>query len=64
MKPHTYNLLDYSDVSPKKVYHESQRDPLNPVYTLSKTNGESYKYGEIEGNRPKVSMFDVGNYLN
>ena len=48
-----------ADVNRKKSVRSSMRDPLNPVYEFQKPNGEVYKYGEIEGNKPKVSIKDV-----
>jgi hypothetical protein len=42
----------------------SNRDPLNPTYYESPKEGRPYRYGEIEGNRPKISIKDVGDVLN
>jgi hypothetical protein len=49
-----YNYLDYRDVYVKKPFSRRKISPLDPIYTLNYLNGESYTYGEIEGNKPVV----------
>lgn len=56
--------MDYSDVIKKKSLYQSNRDPLNPVYFYTKGNGAISRYGEIEGNRPKVGIKDIGEMIN
>ena len=51
--------MDYSDVTGKKKIYQSYRDPLNPVYLYTKPSGQIGKYGEIEGNKAKVSVRDL-----
>ena len=51
-KGKNYNYLDYRDVYEKKQFSNRHINPLDPVYTLNYLNGESYTYGEIDGNKP------------
>ena len=51
-KGKNYNYLDYRDVYAKKEFSNRHINPLDPVYTLNYLNGESYTYGEIDGNKP------------
>eukprot|EP00350_Pseudokeronopsis_sp_OXSARD2_P008847 CAMPEP_0170544492 /NCGR_PEP_ID=MMETSP0211-20121228/3230_1 /TAXON_ID=311385 /ORGANISM="Pseudokeronopsis sp., Strain OXSARD2" /LENGTH=91 /DNA_ID=CAMNT_0010848149 /DNA_START=212 /DNA_END=487 /DNA_ORIENTATION=- len=54
IKPKPYNLLDYSDVYEKKSLHHSIRDPQNPTYQYRSPKGTLHRYGDIEGNHPKM----------
>jgi len=58
--------MDYRDVTSKRSSKVTQslRDPLNPIYYYQKPSGAMYRYGEIEGARPKVTMKDVTEMLN
>ena len=65
LKPKPYDLLDYRDVNGKKRGSPtSMRDPLNPVYVYTRPNGDIYSYGQIEGNKAKATVQDLGNSLN
>jgi hypothetical protein len=56
--------MDYRDVNGKKPNYNSYRDPLNPVYLYTKPSGQVTKYGEIEGNKAKITVKDLGSSLN
>ena len=53
-KGKNYNYLDYRDVYEKKKFSNRHISPLDPVYTLNYLNGETYTYGEIDGNKPNA----------
>eukprot|EP00350_Pseudokeronopsis_sp_OXSARD2_P002031 CAMPEP_0170554914 /NCGR_PEP_ID=MMETSP0211-20121228/12795_1 /TAXON_ID=311385 /ORGANISM="Pseudokeronopsis sp., Strain OXSARD2" /LENGTH=187 /DNA_ID=CAMNT_0010864353 /DNA_START=102 /DNA_END=665 /DNA_ORIENTATION=+ len=60
VKEKHYDLMDYRDVNGKKGATSQVRDPLNPVYLYRQANGGLYEYGEIEGNKPKLNVKDMG----
>ncbi|MCQ2820692.1 MAG: hypothetical protein MJ252_25795 [archaeon] len=45
---------DYKDVYGKKFFSKRHTDPIDPEYTLDYGDGEIYRYGKIEGNKPET----------